>query len=345
LNIRGDVNFIFTRAARSQLSLAVSGVWLFLLVSLLSQLTHAQETRSAEEWIKSMHDAGVHATYRGTFMFSRGDMSSSMRIVHRFHEGQEQERLTQLDGEMGEILRRGEKVMCLVNGQRLIQLDKPQYDSPSQSVFAQFMPGHDYYDLAKDGYERVVNRSSVRLSINAKDTIRYSYRLWLDEASGLLLKAQIIGLNSEVLEHFQFSMIEIPATVEDAEFEFGMDAEKITHESIPMSRPDDRWPEQLAWKLSWVPSGFMSVDGRASARNVMLFSDGLASYSVFVEKKKANALPGGASLIGATVAYVAEFEYQSHTYSVTVMGEIPPMTAMKIAKGVEPVMMPSAGDE
>jgi sigma-E factor negative regulatory protein RseB len=299
----------------------------------------AQEERSAEDWIKSMHAAGVHASYRGTFMFSRGNMSSSMRIVHRFYEGQEQERLTQLDGEMGEILRRGSEVMCLVNGQRLIQLDKQQFESPSQSVFAQFMPGHKHYSLLKDGYERVVNRPSVKLSIKSKDALRYSYYLWLDEASGLLLKSQIVGQENQVLEHFQFSMLELPTEVSDSEFEFDMDAEKLTHESIPMSRPDDRWPEQLVWKSTWVPAGFMRIDATASTQNVMLYSDGLANYSVFVEKKKANALPVGASLVGATVAYVAEFEYQSHTYSVTIVGEIPPMTAMKVAKGVQPTML------
>ena len=313
--------------------------FLVLVSSLVLMAGHSHaDSEQAKEWLSKMRTAALQESYRGTFMFSRGDMSSSMRVVHRFYDGQEQERLTQLDGEMGEILRRGTEVMCLVNGQRLIQLDKQEFSNPVSSAFADFMPGHDYYALSTNGFERIVDRSSVRLSIKAEDSARYSYYLWLDEASGLLLKSQVIGLNGEALESFQFTELQIPTETDDREFTFNVDETVVSHQRIPMSDADARWPERLVWEAGYVPPGFMTVDSSDSNSNVMLFTDGLANYTVFVEMKEKKVLPEGASRVGATVIYLTPLKFNEREYTVTVVGEIPPMTAMKIAKGVRPEM-------
>lgn len=319
------------RSTSKVLSLALS----LLLVGASS--VHADGSE-AEEWIGKMRAAATQESYRGVFMFSRGKMSSSMRVVHRFHQGEEQERLTQLDGEMGEILRRGNEVMCLINGQTLVQLDKQEFENPVSSAFEGFMPGHAHYFVHKRGYERVVDRSSVKLEISAKDAQRYSYQLWLDQSSGLLLKSQVIGLKGQALESFQFTQLELPADTRDEEFTFDLDNEVVSHRSLPMSEKDVRWPERLAWEAGFIPPGFMHVEASKTNGNVILFSDGLANYTVFVELKGKQELPEGASVVGATVIYIAPLMYNEKQYTVTVVGEIPPMTAMNVAKGVRPVM-------
>ena len=298
---------------------------------------HADET-DAEIWIGKMRAAATQESYRGVFMFSRGKMSSSMRVVHRYHEGQEQERLTQLDGEMGEILRRGSEVMCLINGERLVQLDKNEFANPVNASFTNFMPGHMHYTLHKHGHERVVNRPAVRLHISANDTLRYSYQLWLDQSSGLLLKSQVLGLEGQPLESFQFTQLELPTETTDDEFAFELEEGAVSLHSIPMSEKDMRWPERLVWEAEFVPAGFMRVESSQTNGNVILFSDGLANYTVFVELKGKKELPDGASIVGATVIYIVPLMYNDKEYTVTVVGEIPPMTAMNVAKSVRPVM-------
>ena len=73
--------------------------FLVLVSSLVLMAGHSHaDSDQAKEWLSKMRTAALQESYRGTFMFSRGEMSSSMRVVHRFHDGQEQERLTQLDG-------------------------------------------------------------------------------------------------------------------------------------------------------------------------------------------------------------------------------------------------------
>ena len=54
-------------------------------------------------WLSKMQVAAIEANYKGTFVFSRGPMSSSVRVVHRFKDGFEEERLTQLDGQQGAV--------------------------------------------------------------------------------------------------------------------------------------------------------------------------------------------------------------------------------------------------
>lgn len=290
------------------------------------------------QWIKKMRTAAMYESYRGVFMFSRGEMSSSMRVVHRFHQGQEQERLTQLDGEMGEILRRGNEVMCLIKGKKLIQLDKQTFKNPVSSAFNDFMPGHMHYDLLRQGFGRVGKRTAVKLAIDAKDDARYSYQLWLDEDTGLLLKSQVLDPSGKLLENFQFTDIELPAPTTDEEFAFDLDGSVVKHHMLPMSEADARWPEQLHWQAHYLPAGFMQVESSKTNGNVIVFSDGLANFTVFVELKEQKKLPMGASLVGASVVYLADLSYNDKDYIVTVVGEVPPMTAMKVAEGVRAVM-------
>jgi len=311
-----------------------------LLVVLLGSSQAIAESLTAEQWMEKMRTASVQSSYRGTFMFSRGGMSSSMRVVHRYVEGQEQERLTQLDGRMGEILRRGSEVTCLILGRKLVTLDKEQFSNPVSAEFSGFMPSPDLYSVSVAGEARVVDRAAIQLLVSAKDDARYSYSLWLDKPSGLLLKSEVLGLKGEPLESFQFTQIELPTETRNEEFAFDVDQEVVEHESIPLSQSDKRWPEQLVWEASFHPSGFVSIESAGAHGSVMLYSDGLASYSVFVEPKVTarQGLPEGASVVGAAVVYLSTLTFDGKEYSVTVAGEVPPMTAMKVAEGVRPVM-------
>jgi sigma-E factor negative regulatory protein RseB len=311
---------------------------LLLIMLLVTPVSFASDDLSAEQWIAKMREAATYSSYRGTFMFSRGDMSSSMRVVHRFKDGEEQERLTQLDGEMGEILRRGMEVICLVGEHNLVKLEKGEFGNPVSSSFKEYMPGQAHYRLEKRGIERVVNRPAKKLLVEAQDLMRYSYRLWLDHETGLLLKSQVVGDDGQSLETFQFTSLEIPTQTKEDEFTFDMDSEAVVMRTIPMSQPDKLWPSGVQWNVAWVPSGFKTMSAPGNGRDVMLYSDGLASFSVFVEKRKDEMLPIGASMVGATTLYFSEFAHEGMAYAVTVVGEIPAMTAMKVAKGVKAVM-------
>ena len=80
-------------------------------------------------------------------------------------------------------------------------------------------------------------------------------------------------------------------------------------------------------------------DDKRNSNNVMVYSDGLASYSIFIEKlEKGIILPEGGTQVGATIAYSHQKIVKDNRYNVTVVGEIPAVTSMKIAESVKLLM-------
>ena len=296
-------------------------------------------TQSAEYWLEKMQDAAAKVNYRGTFVFSRGEMTSSMQIVHRYTDGLEQERMKQLDGEMGEIIRNGSEVICILPGNRIVQVEPDQFSNKVVQAFSGFMPDHKYYSLQLVGFDRLVERSTVKLAISANDQNRYSYSLWLDQQTGLLLKSSLLDHSGVELERFHYTQIDFPLDISPDELKPSSHGGAVTHEMIPPVKKDFMWPGAMDWDVSWVPPGYEQVKrGAKASNNVMLYSDGLATYSVFVEKVASDMMPNGASMVGAMVAYSLKLSSDEHHYNVTVVGEIPAMTAMMVAESVKPSM-------
>jgi len=308
--------------------------------SLLSaeESTEDHDNLTALQWLKKMQEAEVNENYKGTFVFMRGPISSTMSVVHRYQQGVEQERLKQLDGAMGEIIRNGTKVMCVFPDRKIVQIEQSPLSVSAANIFANFMPEQSEYDVTIVGFDRMIERSCVELGISAMDDDRYSYRLWLDQTTGLLLKSILVNARGEDLERFQYTHVDFPEHINDIELQAMNQGEVITHEVMPAIKAELSWPDKMMWEAGWTPKGYMKVNGAfQSGKNVMVFSDGLANYSVFVEALKEGAMPEGASQVGATIAYSHQKQYDEQQYNVTVIGEIPAMTAMKIAESVQAV--------
>ena len=67
----------------------------------------------------------------------------------------------------------------------------------------------DWYEVTRRGSERVAGHEAHVLAIRARDGLRYGYRLWADHASGLLLRAEVLGERGDVLETSAFSDVVI----------------------------------------------------------------------------------------------------------------------------------------
>lgn len=326
---------------------------LLLVLSLTPMLAMAKSTESTVDtdqsmqqgfaWLERMTDAMRTQNYRGIFVYSRGNTSSSMKVMHRFKNGVDRERLVQLDGEMGEILRTGDELVCVLPGNKVVSLDQSIPSGPFAGAFARrLMPNKAYYRISLSGEDRVAGHQAVKVAVMAKDANRYSYVLWLEKPSGLLLRSHLINAKGEVLEQFNYTSLELDATISDAELESKNIGEAYSHESVPSIRGGKDWTAKVDWRIGWLPDGFMSVnkavqsgDGLQSS-NVQVFTDGLASFSVFIESPSDNSMPEGATVIGATVAYAHRLQWQDQEYRVTVVGEVPIKTAIHVAKQVVP---------
>ncbi len=297
---------------------------------------------SADEWLLRMGQAFREQNYDGTFIYVRGDELQSFRIIHRADAGIEQERLIHLDGAAHELLRTGEGLFA-------IQADAPISETAAKASFAQSFarePGQlaQHYRLELLGDERVSNRQCRRIAIRPHDPDRYSHELWIDQASGLLLRSLLRDTDGRTLERFQFVTLRVADDVSVG------DLTSMTHGSATLHRVQPRtvpnpWKISREWRVGWTPKGFISqqhptdnqVETQPSLLHSELFSDGLYAFSVFVETLDQNeTAQDGRRQRGATSAVTSRIPYRGESVMVTVVGEIPLETASRIARSVAP---------
>ena len=165
-----------TNAIALLLKLVLSSVVLLSLALNASQAAEISQNSSREQpstqdraswqaldWLMYMQTASLEQNYQGRFVFSRGPMSSAMSIIHQYSDGVEKERLKQLDGEMGEIVRDGERVMCVFPDNRVVEVESSPISHNFTNKFVGFMPGKSQYALSVVGKDRMIESSLVLL--------------------------------------------------------------------------------------------------------------------------------------------------------------------------------------
>lgn len=290
----------------------------------------------ASAWLERLGPALNMTSYQGVFVYARGESVHSMQIAHRYRDGMVEERLVLQDGGSGEIVRKGMNVVCVLPERGRIKLDQVIPSGPFAEAFtSQLMPVNRWYRAEMKGEDRVAGYDVVSVALSARDAYRYSHRLWLEKTTGLLVKSQVRNAEGEVLEHFQFTSLQIGEPIPDSEFEIRSSGREITTTLQSGLSPAGVVQRSEGWQLGWRPDGFMPAAAPRSGKGqAVAFSDGLAAFSVFVEPAGPVDMPTGASLIGATTVYMHEVEAGGSAFLVTVVGELPPLTARQVAESV-----------
>ncbi len=321
-------------------SIAVTALFLGFVL----QATAADEPATAEQLISRMSIAAKQLNYDGVFVYQRGEHTDSMRIIHRTKNGRSLERLVSLSGAAREVLRDGERVICIFpeNQAVLVEESRPKQILPTE--FSQPIEAMaEHYDFRLLGADRIAGRQTRVVAIEPKGQFRYGYRLWIDDASGLLLKSNIVDSAGTALEQIQFTHIETPQSIADELLEpdiSGRGYSWVTYEEtdVQNAKQSDRWT------VEWLPAGFRMSEQQMQAMsashspvNHMVYTDGLAMVSIFVDKlEQQDERLRGFSSMGAVNAYSTMFQ----EYQITVVGEVPSATVSKIAASVVMVTAP-----
>lgn len=296
----------------------------------------------ARELLQSMADATRQLNYEGVFVYQSDAQLDAMRLVHKFEAGVESERLVSLSGPAREVIRDGTKVTCLFADDQAAMVERnPPRDIVGIGFSAPVAKLASTYRFAIEGRDRVAGRLASIVSVVPQADDRYSYRLWIDDDSKLLLKSIIIGSGARALEQVQFTHInvldEVPAALLQPEI-------SGTGFNWQTNDPHSQTPGESAaggngdWRVSWLPAGFdlkeTRVQNMAMSRmpvSHMVYSDGLAMVSVFIEELTAGDEPvQGYSSRGAVNAFSRVVD----SFQVTVVGEVPQATVQKIAAAV-----------
>jgi sigma-E factor negative regulatory protein RseB len=316
-----------------------------LLLLLLSGVLQAAVPDEAPlDWLRRMTQAGDSLDYQGVLVYSHADTLTSFRLTHVNDGGHEWEHLVQLDGRANEVVRGGGDLIYRAPGGTSTRMRFQPSASLRPDTSLDSLDSIDaHYLLTLFTGERVAGRNAVRIILQPHDMDRYGHVFYLDQATGLLLKSQLLDADGTLLETMGFSSVNIGPDVGRSEYlsarhvaALHVHAPVTTLRAVPKPLPP-RW--QLA-----VPDGFvMGPEGiRAKRMNgsrveVATYSDGLSSFSVFSEPVGASHPHTGQGRRGSTTFVSRLLDEKGGNWLITVVGEIPLATSQQIADSVQPL--------
>lgn len=288
---------------------------------------HADE---AQDWLTRLGQAEQQQSFQGTFVYERNGSFSTHKIWHRVQEGKVHERLLQQDGSAQEVVRIDGHTQC-VSGILIAGLgDSP--NSAARSLDPQKLK--NWYDLAVIGKSRVAGRPAVIVSLTPRDQHRYGFELHLDKETGLPLKSLLLNDKGQLLERFQFTQMDTANAPSDADLQPGADCKAVNLESDKASSVK----VAQTWHSDWLPPGFELISSSArkdpetkNQINSLMYDDGLARFSVFLEPLNGATVTDTRTQLGPTVAVSRSLTTPQGGMMVTVVGEIPVGTAERIA--------------
>lgn len=303
------------------------------------------ESRSINDWLTRMHEASRKRSYIGTFVVSSGGAMSSAKIWHVCEGDQQMERVDTLTGAPRSIFRHNDQVVTFMPDHKVVRSEKRE----SLGMFPQLLQSTDgriadYYKVRQEGAERVAGVEADIVVLAPKDQLRFGYRVWTEQKKGLVVKLQTLDTDGKVLEQAAFSELQLDAPVK---------MDKLLH---MMGKVDGYRVEKPVlvkttasaegWVLKAPVAGFKPMScykrpastagpsGMAAGEEPLqwIFTDGLASVSIFVEPFDRQRHDKESSLsMGATQTITRQLD----AYWVTVMGEVPMATLKLFANGLE----------
>jgi sigma-E factor negative regulatory protein RseB len=303
-------------------------------VTLGAQNARAQDAR---QWLDRMTNAVEELNYEGTFVHVLGGSAETMSIVHRNDQGHVGERLVSLDGAGREIVRQEQEVKCILPDRKLVLLEQRTDVSPLVSALPAYSEDLEpHYEFALHGRARVAERETQILGIKPRDEFRYGYMLWLDAETAMPLKSQLLDQDARVVEQILFTRIEMKDSIPPSAIEPTTDTAGFTWLRSPLESPAVE--HDVPWRASQVPGGFkLSVATRSTIGGSrypvghLVYSDGLAAVSVFIEDpKNKTEVARGFSSVGSTNA----FSLVVGGRQVTAVGEVPRKTVRSIASSL-----------
>lgn len=300
----------------------------------------ADSGQEAQVWLSRVANAARSLNFTGTFVYQSGNRTETSRITHAVDAGVEREKIEVLDGSPREIIRVNDEVRCFLADIRTVIVEK----YAERARFPGRLPVSlaelaENYRVAKGEVSRVADRESQLLILEARDKLRYGYLLWADQATGLLLKARTVDGRGESLEQFYFTSVSIGGVIERGALRSRLER-KAAEWKVHDARATEENPDETKWVFRTTVRGFRPSPGLRrkgdQGGDVMhyVFSDGLASISVFIERLGASH--AGPEPRSMSAGAVNVYQRVSAGHLVTVLGEVPHQSLVVLGDGVEP---------
>lgn len=304
------------------------------------------EPVSATQWLRLIGQAARQSSYEGTVMMSSPGRSSSVQVSHRVNDEDLFEKIEPLDGPERQIYRHNDDIQILWPHKKtvLVQqygalLGMPRPWSQLDERVA------DFYQIDLAGQQRWAGHASIVLLLRARDQFRYGQRVWAEQRSGLVLRAETLAPNGQVLEWTAFTQVNVrPAT--DRGWRMP-DAKSLAGWRVVRSDLKKTTLPQEGWQLNDLPPGFRLLtcvrrgapgmlpsmaagEPAAQASEVVqaVFGDGVTHVSVFIEPFDARR--HGREMMLAQGA-TQTLKRRVGDWWLTVVGDVPAATVVRFA--------------
>ena len=320
--------------------------WLLAILGLgvpglaVAQVVSADTPLNA--WLMRVHQAARQSVYTGTFVVSSSGGMASARIWHVCDGAQQLERVESLSGTPRAIFRHNDQVVTFFPQSRIAVAEVRE----SLGLFPNLLKSNDssigdFYQLKPLGNERIAGFESDIFLLVPKDQLRYGYRVWSEKKTGLIVQLQTLDVNSKILEQSAFSELQLGAVVNVAKLtrSGNTDGYRIVRPDLQKTTADAQ-----GWTLQRPVEGFKSMgcyqrpvqpgsEGNAQGTMQWVFSDGIATVSLFVEAfdVRRHAREGATDMGGATHTLARRID----NWWATAVGEVPLATLAAFAQALE----------
>ena len=302
-----------------------------MLFSLNTTVAFAEEP-SAEALLHQMNKASQQLNYELSYILIKKNSIEPILYRHAREKDQQFAHLVYLSGPVREVIRRGDEVSYIEPGVEPFTIESSNMVAPLIPMLNSDVDQiGKYYDFVKIGRAREAGSPCQVLRIVPKDGLRYSYVLWVDEHSDLPLRADLVDRDGEVLEQYRTIYYSINDKL--AQLMSGLNSVQLPEVlSIPKGNI-----KQAHWSVEWVPDGFKAMEMNRYRMAItdrlvesQMFSDGLFSFSVYVSERDNNSLKNQLIRQGRRTVQ----SYVEGTNEISVVGDIPPQTAQRVAQSV-----------
>lgn len=274
----------------------------------------------ARSWLERMALAMEHLSYRGNFVYSHSGELQSHAVVHVRDQRGVRERLYSLDGDAREVRRNN----------NLVHAVAPEQDHYSDMGYRQFtrLPSSQllkrkrHYVFTVGKRARIASLDAQQILIQPRDGFRYGYELWLEERTGMLLKQVMLDEQQRVVEKLVFTNIELGAGIDDQDLrEAGVkQVEPSENKILANVIKPPRWqPAQLPTGFELLAHEHSETD--KSSLEHLLYSDGLAHISVYLEPQVVNS--GDAEFPPSSYGVINIYTRSTSGINITALGAVP----------------------
>jgi len=286
--------------------------------------------------LRQMATAARELNYSGTFIYKHGSQIETSRIWHLTDSTGDYERVETLDGPPREIVRANEEVTCFYPRAKTAKVEKWSAARRFPAVVSEQLSAIvSNYSVRKGALARVAGHDCQIAVLEPRDSLRYGHVFCAELKTGLPLRATTVNERNEPVEMFAFTQVQIGGSIPREQLRPSYDAYAPGWKLDQPQAVSNSEPE-LRWTVLNRPAGFRKVlaltrniQGKSAAQ--IVFSDGLAAVSVFIEP----AIAGARASQEFTHQGAINIFIRPHAgYVVTALGEAPASTVMQFANTV-----------